>query len=360
MKDKKLITVIGARPQFIKAAPLSRKFSAPHSQIREILVHTGQHFGQDMSEIFFQQLEIPSPAYNLNINSVGHGAMTGRMLEALEQVLLTENPGAVLVYGDTNSTLAGALAASKLNIPVVHVESGLRSYLRTMPEEINRVLVDRISALLFCPNQGAIENLAKEGIVDGPNQKIVQSGDVMFDSYLHCSSKISGMTTLPPNVTNFVFVTIHRQENTDSQDRLEKIIEELNTLHKSIPVIAALHPRTLKKLETLSIRPAFYVIPPQGYLETLGHLRSCQFVITDSGGLQKEAFFAKKLCFIARPNTEWVELVQCGVALIANLDLSSCLKQYRAKNHLVNFDHNFFGDGHSADIIYDAVHSLLS
>ncbi len=322
----KIVSIVGARPQFIKASALSRAFCSAGTQ--EVLVHTGQHFDDNMADIFFRQMEIPEPAYNLGIHSLSHGAMTGRMLEETEKVLIREKPSAVVVYGDTNSTLAGALAAAKLQIPVAHVEAGLRSFNLGMPEEINRILTDRISSFLFCPTENAVTNLKNEGFENFP-ARVDLTGDVMYDVALHYS-KISAEKS---NVLNdnqlkgtpFVLVTLHRQENTDSPDRLAGICSTLNELSRDYRIILPLHPRTRKILKTKGIKLDFNPVDPVGYFDMVEMLKNCSFVLTDSGGIQKEAFFFKKHCLIAREETEWTELIDLGYNFIVGANREKIL-----------------------------------
>lgn len=318
----KILTIIGARPQFVKAAALSREIKK-HSQFQEVIVHTGQHFDANMSDIFFEEMEIPKPHYNLNIHGLSHGAMTGQMLEELEKVMIAEKPNLVLVYGDTNSTIAGALAAKKLHIKVAHVEAGLRSFNMQMPEEINRILTDRISDWLFCPTDAAITNLNKEGF-SHVNCKVVKTGDVMEDAALFYSQKASQKSniiqTLNLTGKTFVLATIHRAENTDNIENLTNIIDALNQLHKSNSVVVPLHPRTKKIIEQHNITTNFTIVEPLGYFDMIMLLTNCALVITDSGGLQKEAFFFGKHCITTREQTEWVELVENGYNTIAGTD----------------------------------------
>lgn len=315
----KLLTIVGARPQFVKAAALSREIQK-HPGLQEIIVHTGQHFDANMSDIFFQEMEIPKPHYNLNINGLSHGAMTGQMLEQLEKVMLTEKPDVVLVYGDTNSTIAGALAAKKLHIKVAHVEAGLRSFNMAMPEEINRILTDRISDWLFCPTDTAIENLQREGFTHHACT-VVKTGDVMEDAAMYYAQKAAQqshiLATLNLQSGNFILATIHRAENTDNPHNLEQIVGALNQLHEQMPVVVPLHPRTRKILADRQITTRFTIIDPVGYFDMIMLLQHCSLVITDSGGLQKEAFFFSKYCITTREQTEWVELVQHGYNVIA-------------------------------------------
>ncbi|MES2691524.1 MAG: UDP-N-acetylglucosamine 2-epimerase (non-hydrolyzing) [Bacteroidota bacterium] len=318
----KILTIIGARPQFVKAAALSREIKK-HSTLLEIIVHTGQHFDANMSDVFFEEMEIPRPDYNLNINGLSHGAMTGQMLEQLEKVMMQEKPDVVLVYGDTNSTIAGALAAKKLHIKVAHVEAGLRSFNMQMPEEINRILTDRISNWLFCPTDTAINNLQKEGYENIPCT-IIKTGDVMEDAALYYAERAkerSGIIqTLDLSEKQFILSTIHRAENTDVAGNLENIIDALNELAKTYPVIVPIHPRTKKIIADRGYKTDFTIIDPVGYFDMIMLLQNCSLVITDSGGLQKESFFFNKLCITTREQTEWVELVENGYNFIAGTD----------------------------------------
>ncbi|MEW9679305.1 non-hydrolyzing UDP-N-acetylglucosamine 2-epimerase [Pseudomonas sp. TE50-2] len=331
----RILTVIGARPQFVKAAVVSREL-AKHDAIEELLVHTGQHFDNGMSDIFFEQMAIPKPHYSLGISSLSHGAMTGRMLERLEQVMLDVAPDKVMVYGDTNSTLAGALAASKLHIPLVHVEAGLRSFDMRMPEEVNRILTDRVSQVLLCPTQVAVENLAKEGFASS-GARIVQVGDVMHDAALYYTPRATRPSLLDMNNVKdgFALVTLHRAENTDDLARLRSLVEALNALHQETPVIVPLHPRTRRALAINGLQLNVHVLEPVGYFEMLWLLQHCSVVLTDSGGLQKEAYFFAKPCVTLRGTTEWVELVEAGVNVLLGDDfhsLSECLDKVRHIN----------------------------
>ncbi len=318
----KLLTIIGARPQFVKAAALSREFKK-HPGLQEVIVHTGQHFDANMSDIFFDEMEIPKPDYHLNINGLSHGAMTGQMLEKIEAVLITEKPDVVLVYGDTNSTIAGALAAKKLHIKVAHVEAGLRSFNMQMPEEINRILTDRISDWLFCPTDAAIQNLAREGF-EHIDAKIIKVGDVMEDAAIYYAKKASEKSTIISQLhlqhKQFVLATIHRAENTDNAENLKNIIAALNEINKSHPVIVPLHPRTKKIIAQQALVTHFTIIDPVGYFDMITLLQNCSLVITDSGGLQKEAFFFQKYCITTREQTEWVELIENGYNVIAGTE----------------------------------------
>tara|TARA_R110000850_G_scaffold12930_8_gene42704 strand:- start:4946 stop:6010 length:1065 start_codon:yes stop_codon:yes gene_type:complete len=307
----KVFSIIGARPQFIKASVVSRAILHIDG-VEEIILHTGQHFDANMSDIFFNQLGIPHPNVQLDVNGGSHGEMTGRMLVEIEKALLEYKPDRVLVYGDTNSTLAGALAAAKLHIPVAHVEAGLRSFNMQMPEEINRVLTDQISDLLFCPTKTAVKNLENEGFANRP-VKVLQRGDVMQDAALLFSEKAvtpTGSSDLPKD---FILATLHRAENTDHPERLASIVTALNEIHhKQAPVVLPLHPRTRKLIAYSGLKLNVHLIDPVGYFEMIWLLSHCQLVLTDSGGVQKEAYFFGKACVTMRDQTEWVELIEAG------------------------------------------------
>ena len=335
----KIITIVGARPQFIKAAVVSRAISAHNAQggarIEEVIVHTGQHYDHNMSDVFFEEMRIPRPEYHLGVCDCSHGAMTGRMLEEIEKVILKERPDVVLVYGDTNSTLAGALAAAKLHIPVAHVEAGLRSFNMKMPEEVNRILTDRISTYLFCPTETAVQNLAAEGIRSGtPAPVVANVGDVMYDAVLYyrkIAQPSNGVARLLDEVGNrFYLATVHRAENTDDPVRLENILAAFHDISRSTPIVMPLHPRTRKLVGQygLSLK-GLYVIDPVGYFDMLTLLDSCRAVFTDSGGLQKEAYFLKKPCITLRDQTEWVELVEGGYNRLAGADKDAVVESER-------------------------------
>ena len=307
-----LLVVIGARPQFIKAAPVSRAL-AERDDVSETIVHTGQHFDPKMSQAFFRELDLPEPTYNLGIHSGGHGTMTGRMLESLEPILDTERPDAVLVYGDTNSTLAGALVASKLNIPVVHVEAGLRSFNRRMPEEINRVLTDHLSMLLYCPTSAAVDNLAREGITSG----VEKVGDVMYDAALHAKARAREESRIVEHLGlmdgAFALATVHRAENTDDPVILSQILDYLRSHVGSEPIVLPLHPRTRRAIERAGLSlEGLTTVPPCSYLDMHRLLQGATTVYTDSGGVQKEAYFHRTPCVTLRDETEWVETVENG------------------------------------------------
>jgi UDP-GlcNAc3NAcA epimerase len=340
----KILTVVGARPQFIKLAPLSKILR--ENGINEIIVHTGQHYDENMNDLFFKELEIPEPDYNLGIGSGNHGEQTGRMLIEIEKIILKEKPDLVIVYGDTNSTLAGALAASKLHIKLAHVEAGLRSFNKRMPEEINRVLTDHVSDILFCPTQTAVENLKNEGITKG----VYLVGDVMFDALLYFS-KISDMKSnilerLNIKPKEYYLATIHRAENTDNYERLKNILTAFSKMDEI--VVFPIHPRTRKMinyygLDDLLENNNVKVIDPVGYLDMLKLEKNAKAILTDSGGVQKEAFWLKVPCITLRDETEWVETVNLGWNRIVGSDVKKILEAVRDLKFGsdVNFDNDF-------------------
>ncbi len=348
----KIVTILGARPQFIKAGSVSREI-AKHKEIEEIIVHTGQHYDANMSDVFFEEMQIPKPDYFLDINGLGHGAMTGQMLEKIEAVLLKEKPDWVMVYGDTNSTLAGALAAAKLHIKIAHVEAGLRSFNMKMPEEINRILTDRISSLLFCPTDTAVQNLKNEGYT-ALDCKIVKCGDVMQDGALFY--KDLAVKPACDIRDGFVLCTIHRAENTDDEVRLRNIFEALATIAKEKQIILPLHPRTKKIIENLKLNTDnVTLVDPLGYLEMVWLIDHCELVMTDSGGLQKEAYFFENPCITLRDETEWVELVENGFNILAGADKEKIVDTF--KNHASCFTPhislNLYGDGKASQKIVE-------
>ena len=348
----KVFTIVGARPQFVKAAALSRAFQKLN--LKEVLVHTGQHFDKNMAEIFFSQMDIPVPKYNLGIHSLSHGAMTGRMIEELENVILQEHPSVVVVFGDTNSTLAGALAAKKLLIPIAHVEAGLRSYNMSMPEEVNRIVTDRISDFLFAPTSRAMQNLEMEGFKNF-NVKIENTGDIMYDVALYYSKSSTGRSTIVqylPEGKPIILATIHRQENTDNLERLGSLVGTFNELSKRYDIILPLHPRTRRILEEQHLKLSFDPLEPVGYFDMIELLKRCSFVITDSGGLQKEAYFFKKHCIVIRDETEWTELVDLGYNYVVGTDQEAILNQATAiMESESDFSEMPYGDGSAADKI---------
>ena len=359
----KCLTIIGARPQFIKAATVSRVFQNT-PDIQEILVHTGQHYDENMSEIFFEELEIPKPNYNLNIGSGSHGAQTGRMLEAIEKVLLSEKPDWVLVYGDTNSTLAGAIAAAKLHTPIAHIEAGLRSFNRKMPEEINRVLTDHSSDILLAPTEIAIKNLRQEGISE---DNIYLVGDVMYDAAIFYSRKAEKISQILNHLklesAKYILATIHRAENTDNLKKLQNIFQALTLINQENKVILPLHPRTKNALSRQgmlkSISREIQIIPPVGYLDMVILEKNAKLIVTDSGGVQKEAFFHSIPCITLRGETEWIELIETGWNTLVdpNLDakqIYSALQSCLITNQRIKT--NLYGDGDSAEKIVKILH----
>jgi len=354
---RKVVSIVGARPQFIKAATLSRQFRL--LGVQESIIHTGQHFEANMSDIFFREMEIPKPAYQLDIHTLSHGAMTGRMLEGIEKALQVEKPDGVVLYGDTNSTLAGALAASKLRIPIVHVEAGLRSFDMTMPEEVNRVLTDRVSSILFCPTETAVNNLKREGFDNMP-ARIVNSGDVMYDAALYYEDKAQLKSDILRRIgtKKFVLATIHREENADSPEKLRSIIAGLNEIHKQVPVVVPLHPRTRNILAQQYILPNFIIIDPVGYFDMIMLLKNAELVITDSGGVQKEAFFFGKHCITLREQTEWIELVENGLNVLVGSNAQKMKEAFEFfSTKISDFNLDLYGNGHAAKI---AVKEILS
>ncbi len=351
----KIVTVVGARPQFIKAAAVSREI-AKHPEITECIIHTGQHYDDNMSAVFFREMQISAPDYHLTINALNHGAMTGRMLEKIEGILDKEKPDFVLVYGDTNSTLAGALAAKKLHLKILHVEAGLRSFNMRMPEEINRILTDRVSDILCCPTIKAVENLKKEGFENFPC-RVILTGDVMLDAVLFYRKMAESKSRIIENLNlrgiHYALCTIHREENTDDLNRLSEIVGALNKIAQEMKIVLPMHPRTMKRLKAGNIKMAFSPIEPIGYFDMLELLRHTKIVLTDSGGVQKEAFFFKKPCVTLRNETEWTELVEHGYNMIAGTKEEGIYACYTAMKELnIPFDIDLYGDGNaSRDIV---------
>jgi UDP-GlcNAc3NAcA epimerase len=371
----KVITIIGARPQIIKAAALSRAIKNNYSdKIKEIIVHTGQHYDDNMSQVFFDELAIPQPDYNLNAGSGSHGKQTALMMDKIEEILLIEKPNAIVLYGDTNSTLAGAIAASKIHVPVIHIEAGLRSFNKSMPEEVNRITCDHVSTLLFSPTKTGIYNLLKEGFkgnnlppytIDNP--KIVHCGDVMYDNSLYFSTIADDKTSILKDngltKNNFILATIHRNNNTDEPLRLSALFDAIHTIaeQNNVEVIIPLHPRTSKLLQK-NLSPELYttitsdkrikIIPPVSFLEMIALEKNAKLVLTDSGGVQKESFFFKKPCIILRTETEWVELVDCGSAIIADADKRKITEAYTYFSSAKNLQFpDLFGDGKASEFI---------
>lgn len=352
----RIATILGARPQFVKAAAFSRAL-VRHKEIKEIIIHTGQHYDANMSEIFFEQMQIPKPDYMLQFPAKNHGEMTGRMLEGVEKILLEEKPDVVLVYGDTNSTLAGALAAVKIHIPIAHVEAGLRSFNRRMPEEINRVVTDHIAQWLFAPTESAVANLTKEGI---DAKKIHNVGDIMYDAillYQELSTKYSSIVRdLDLEGKPFALVTIHRAENTNDPERLHQIMKTLNDVGAEKTVVFPMHPRTKNILKDTDLLKNIKVIEPVGYFDMIALQKNCRLIVTDSGGVQKEAFIHGKYCITVREETEWIELVDNGFNYLANPveTLPGLIDKLWDKKFSINGFYPY-GDGKAADKIIDVI-----
>ena len=349
----KLLTIIGARPQFIKAGNLSRQI-AKTADLKEVIVHTGQHYDANMSDVFFNEMKIPKPDYYLGVGGESHGAMTGRMMSKIEEIAMQEKPDFIVVYGDTNSTLSGALVASKLHINLAHIEAGLRSFNMKMPEEINRIVTDRVSNLLFCPTNTSMENLKNESFpFNCPNfkQQIYNVGDIMQDGAIFYSKFAK-----KPNVTiddEFILCTIHRAENTDDENRLRDIFDALIQISKESKIILPLHPRTKKQLNTFSIKigPNINIIDPVGYLEMVWLISNSNLILTDSGGLQKEAYFFHKNCMVLRDETEWVELINAKFNAIATTSKEKIQDIYHNFSFNRDFSSNLYGDGKSSEKI---------
>ena len=372
---KKIITVIGARPQIIKAAAISRAIKNNFSdKILEVIVHTGQHYDENMSQIFFEELEIPIPNFNLNVGSGSHGEQTAKMLEGLENIYVQEKPDAVIVYGDTNSTIAGALAAAKIHIPVIHIEAGLRSFNKAMPEEINRIACDHMSTLLFTPSETGHRNLLNEGIKNDQkeaasidNPKIYLCGDIMYDNSLYFSAmseqKSEILKELEITTDEFILCTIHRDTNTDDTANLNAIFRALLRIQKTsnLKIVLPLHPRTKEKLNShldenllteINQNKNFKIIPPLGFLDIISLEKNARLIITDSGGLQKEAFFFQKPCVILREQTEWIEIVENGNALIVGANELKIISSVETLIERTDFTYpNLYGDGNAANFI---------
>lgn len=354
----KILTIVGARPQFIKAAAFSRAL-ASYPKMTEVIVHTGQHFDAKMSDVFFEEMEIPRPKYNLGVHSMGFEEMTAQMTVGIEEILDKEKPDLVLVYGDTNSTLAGANAARNKKIRIAHVEAGMRSYNLKMREETNRIATDEISDFLFCSTSGAVENLEKENL-NTAEKSICNVGDIMLDGALFYANKIKGKPspTLQIPFDNFILCTIHRAENTDHPERLKEIVLGINEIHKTTPVILPIHPRTAALIDKLSVRLNAHIIEPVGYFDMIRLIQGCSLVMTDSGGLQKEAFFFKRNCVTMRDQTEWVQLVEGGFNILAKATASDIVEKVNLMSKRSNdFEVNLYGDGNAAHKIIAEIKS---
>lgn len=375
MKKKKIITIIGARPQIIKSSAISRAIRTKFQhEIEELIVHTGQHYDENMSEVFFEELQIPKPNFNLNVGSGSHGAQTAKMIEGLESIFLAEKPDAVVVYGDTNSTIAGGLAAAKIHIPIVHIEAGLRSFNKSMPEELNRIACDHFSSLLFTPTLTGLENLRKEGFsttinskatIDQPN--VYQCGDIMFDNSMYFSEISDEKSTVLKindlEKDNYVLCTIHRDSNTDIASNLNSIFNALIHISesKNLKIVLPIHPRTKGKMEELldndlllklKNSTAILIIPPAGFLDIIALEKNARIIISDSGGLQKESFFFQKPCVILREQTEWIEIVENGNALLAGSDFQKIVDSFNLLYNKTNYSYpSFYGNGDAASFI---------
>lgn len=357
----RIFSVIGARPQFIKASVVSLRIKE-HNNLEEYMVHTGQHYDINMSDIFFTELGLPEPHANLGIGGGGHGSQTGKMLEALERTMISVKPDIVLVYGDTNSTMAGALAAVKLRIPIAHVESGLRSFNRSMPEEINRVVTDHVSDILFAPTDTAVRNLTNEGI---DLRKICRIGDVMYDVALLFGERAQNYSNVQSDLglreSPFVLATVHRAENTDDKEKLKNILEGLQLIGERMPVIMPLHPRTRKKLHEYAIDIFSYsgirVIEPVGYLDMMMLEKNARLIATDSGGMQKEAYFYKIPCITMRNETEWTELLLCNANELVGTDPGKILRGFHEalKKDDSIFDKSLYGEGRAAEHVVSSI-----
>ena len=344
------MSIIGARPQIIKSVTLSSVISEKFSsEVQEVIIHTGQHYDENMSGRLLKDFSVSPPKYNLDINNVSHGEMTGKMILEIEKVCQLEKPEWMIVYGDTNSTLAAAIVASKLHIKIAHIEAGLRSYKMRMPEEINRVLTDRISTLLFCPTESAIKNLIAEGFKNFSNVYIKNVGDIMYEGVVRFSKNMK-KPRLPfePKKINYVLATIHRAEITSCKKKLLSVLSALNKINESTRVVAPFHPRTVKAIDEFQISVNFDVISPVSYLEMLWLIKNSKLVITDSGGLQKEAFFLKKISLIPREETEWVELLQSSNSKLVGYDKNKIIEEYKKTGNF-NPTPNLFGEGNTSE-----------
>lgn len=379
----KIITIIGARPQIIKSSALSRQIRDCFSEkIEEIIVHTGQHYDSNMSEVFFEQLSIPKPKYNLGVGSASHGAQTAKMIEKIEEIILQEKPNALVIYGDTNSTLAAAIAASKIHVPIVHIEAGLRSFNKSMPEEINRIMADHVSTLLFSPTISGVNNLKNEGFdlrlsdnptIDRPN--VYHCGDIMYDNTIHFSSLIAGNSTENTSEyynkygKGFILCTIHRNANTDDAKRMNDIFSAILKISESERVILPLHPRTKKMLSSqleeniykaIMASKSIEIIEPVSFLDMIYLESASKLILTDSGGVQKEAYFLEKPCVILRPETEWVEIVENGSAKLVDANYDKIIQEvnFFLSNPPKNYP-KIFGDAKASRFICEQMIKYL-
>lgn len=351
----KILTVIGARPQFIKSSPLSLLIKNKYKSIQEIVIHTGQHFDKNMSEIFFNELSLSQPKYNLSISNLSHGAMTGRMIESIESIILEEAPDYVLVYGDTNSTLAAALAAAKVSTKIIHIEAGLRSFNMKMPEEINRVLVDRISDILFCPSEASRKNLNNENI--SAQSHVV--GDIMRDSidlYREKFNQSKILSILKAKTKEYHLATIHRAENTDDFNKLKDILSSLNEISKTERVVFPIHPRTKNKINQFSLGEYLEnieILQPLSFFDTHSLLKNCKSLLTDSGGMQKEAYYHGVPCVTLRDETEWTETIDSGMNILVGSNSPSIIDATMNISLPEAYDKDIYGDGQTAKKILD-------
>ena len=346
----KIITIVGARPQFIKSSTISQKINEINN-LFEVIIHTGQHFDLNMSDIFFKDMNLSKPNYTLGINQMDREEMIAKMVREMEPILSKESPDGILVYGDTNSTLAGTLVATKFNMPIFHVEAGLRSYNQSMPEEINRLITDHLSTLLFCPTNNSVKNLEKEGVTKG----VFVSGDVMYDAFINFNKEIvNRKDSFHKLGSNYILATIHRPENTDFKKKLISIFSSLDKLNRKKRVVMPLHPRTRKKVLEYNITTKINILPPQGYLSMLSLLNDSELVITDSGGLQKEAFFAKKKCITIRNETEWVELIASNTNILSKPN-NVIDSYYEVLNNKCNFSSQIFGNGNASEFVINSI-----
>ncbi len=380
---KRIVTIVGARPQIIKSSAISRVIQNQFKdKLEEIIVHTGQHYDENMSQIFFQEMGIPQPNYNLNVGSGSHGSQTAKMIEGLEEIFLSEKPDAVLVYGDTNSTIAGALAATKIHIPVIHVEAGLRSFNKAMPEEVNRIACDHMSTLLFTPSITGLENLKNEGfkLHDGHkatanHPKVYHCGDVMFDNSLYFSTISDQNSIILDQIgiekNKYILTTIHRDSNTDIAANMEQIFSALVEIQENsgYDIVLPIHPRTKSKMKDqlsselygkIESNKHFKIVPPAGFIDIISLEKNARLIITDSGGLQKEAFFFEKPCLILRPQTEWVEIVENGNAILVDASKKRILEGFTNLIEKNDFTYpQIYGDGQAAQFICEKIISDL-